>query len=256
MFQIVLYAVALLLSVPLLAQNPTSPNSGTEQAEQSSASNSPDTNPVVPDSTELLALDTREPEYPEAARRQNIRGEVTAMILVSESGDVENVHPLTGDPVLISPAIEAMRHWKFGPYNRGGHPVAAIAKVTFTFGAQGTGDSNASTWTVNSQISNPTVMSPTVRMSQGVTQGMALRKVAPRYPKAARKARVQGRVVIAGTISKEGTLKNLRVLSGPPELVDAALDAVRQWLYRPYVFMGRPVEVDTQITVNFTLTGG
>jgi protein TonB len=60
-------------------------------------------------------------------------------------------------------------------------------------------------------------------------------------------------VVLAAIISKEGTIEHLQALSGPPMLVAAALEAVRQWRYRPYVLNGEVIEVETQITVNFKL---
>jgi len=72
----------------------------------------------------------------------------------------------------------------------------------------------------------------------------------------ARQVRVQGTVVLRAVISREGTIENLQVLSGHPLLVRAAMDAVRQWRYRPCVLNGEPVEVETQVTVNFVLSGG
>jgi TonB family protein len=92
-----------------------------------------------------------------------------------------------------------------------------------------------------------------VRISQGVSQGLMERKVPPIYPEAARKAHVQGSIVTLAHISTEGTIKNLFVLSGEPPLTQAALDAVSQWRYKPYLLQGNAVEVETQITVNFTL---
>ena len=86
--------------------------------------------------------------------------------------------------------------------------------------------------------------------------GNGAHKVQPTYPPLARTARVQGSVVLAAVIGKDGTIQNLHVLSGHPLLTQAALDAVRQWRYRPYILNGEPVEVDTQVTVNFTLSGG
>jgi len=78
-------------------------------------------------------------------------------------------------------------------------------------------------------------------------------RVQPTYPEAARKAHVQGSVVMLAHISTEGTIKNLFVLSGEPPLTQAALDAVSQWRYKPYLLQENAVEVETQITVNFTL---
>jgi protein TonB len=87
-------------------------------------------------------------------------------------------------------------------------------------------------------------------------EGNLIRRVQPEYPALARMARVQGTVVIHAIVSKDGTIGHLQVISGPPLLVQAAIDAVRQWRYRPYFLNGEPVEVDTQVTVNFTLSGG
>ena len=86
-----------------------------------------------------------------------------------------------------------------------------------------------------------------------ILQGMLIRKVEPAYPPLARAARIQGSVVLAAVISKAGTIDNLRLISGHPMLVPAAIDAVSQWRYRPYVLNGDVIEVDTQITVNFVL---
>ena len=95
-----------------------------------------------------------------------------------------------------------------------------------------------------------------VRVSQGVSEGNLISQVKPPYPPMAKMARVQGAVVLQALISKQGTIQNLRVMSGHPMLVQAALDAVKQWRYRPYLLNGEPVEVETQITLNFSLTGG
>jgi len=93
-----------------------------------------------------------------------------------------------------------------------------------------------------------------VRISH-ISEGNLIRKVLPTYPTLARSARIQGSVVLQAVISREGAIENLRVVSGHPMLVPAAIDAVRQWQYRPYVLNNEPVEVETQVTVNFSLAG-
>lgn len=94
-----------------------------------------------------------------------------------------------------------------------------------------------------------------VRVSQGVTQKMKISDVAPIYPTEAKQAGIQGLVVLGAVIGKDGTVQSLKVLNSPsPALSQAAMDAVKQWKYRPYVLNGTPIEVDTQITVNFTLS--
>jgi len=85
-------------------------------------------------------------------------------------------------------------------------------------------------------------------------EGSLVRRVLPIYPLLAKGAHIQGPVVLSATISKAGTIEDLHVLSGHPMLVGAAIDAVRQWRYRPYILNSEPIEVETQITVNFTLS--
>jgi len=107
-------------------------------------------------------------------------------------------------------------------------------------------------------VAVPKMATPTrIRVSQGVTAGMKIHDVTPQYPQMAKIARVQGPVVLAAVIGKDGAIQNLRVVStASPLLNQSALDAVKQWKYRPYILNGEPVEVDTTITVNFTLSGG
>jgi periplasmic protein TonB len=106
-------------------------------------------------------------------------------------------------------------------------------------------------------VAVPKVATPQrVRVSQGVTQGLVLRRVQPNYPPLARQARIQGSVVLQAEISKSGDIQNLRMISGHPMLGPAAIEAVKQWKYKPYILNGEPVEVETTITVNFTLAGG
>jgi protein TonB len=95
-----------------------------------------------------------------------------------------------------------------------------------------------------------------VRVSQGVSQGLLVHQVKPVYPPLARQARIQGVVVLQAVISKDGSIEGLHLVSGHPMLAPAAMDAVKQWKYKPYFLNGEPVEVETTINVNFTLAGG
>jgi protein TonB len=91
----------------------------------------------------------------------------------------------------------------------------------------------------------------TLRVSQGVSQGLLIKRVKPIYPQAALAIHAQGAVQIEATVNKEGMVVNPKVLSGDAILAQAALEAVRQWRYKPYYLDGEPVEIKTQITVNF-----
>jgi protein TonB len=101
---------------------------------------------------------------------------------------------------------------------------------------------------------NNAATSNRVRISQGVSHGMLMREVAPKYPPLARSARVQGPVVLDVVIGKDGSVSDITTKSGHPMLVPAAIDAVKQWRYKPYRLDGKPVEVNTEVVVLFTLT--
>ncbi|MGA2167051.1 MAG: energy transducer TonB [Terracidiphilus sp.] len=93
-----------------------------------------------------------------------------------------------------------------------------------------------------------------LRLPSTVVAALLLQKTIPVYPSIPKAAGIQGTVILAATISKAGTIENPRVVSGPAMLQQAALDAVKTWLYRPYLLNGQPVEVETTINVIFTLT--
>ena len=103
----------------------------------------------------------------------------------------------------------------------------------------------------------PKVATPQrVRVSTGVATGLLIKKVTPNYPQLAKQARIQGTVVLQAEISKDGTIQNLQLISGHPMLAPAAIEAVKQWRYKPYLLNGEPVAVETTVQVNFSLSGG
>ena len=92
-----------------------------------------------------------------------------------------------------------------------------------------------------------------IRMSQGVSNKLLISKVDPAYPDEARKKHVQGSVVLQILIGESGAVTDLRAVSGDALLVPSALEAVKKWVYRPYLLNGNAVEVETQVTINYTL---
>ena len=93
-----------------------------------------------------------------------------------------------------------------------------------------------------------------IRISGAVVAGRVLTRVNPVYPPDAKAKGIQGSVILDAEIAKDGRVKSLRVVTGPPVLTAAAVEAVRQWTYTPYLLNGQPTEVRTTITVNFNLT--
>jgi protein TonB len=120
-----------------------------------------------------------------------------------------------------------------------------------------TADSNSTDQAISGLVSMPSsVPQPgpeTLKISQGVSQGLLIKKVAPLYPPRAMKARMQGPVQLLATISKDGDITKVKLLNGEPLLAQAAIDAVKQWKYKPYYLNSQPMEIQTQITVNFKL---
>lgn len=131
-------------------------------------------------------------------------------------------------------------------------PPSRISAATMAIGSPFGGDLGAFT----RQAVGPSVRpGPQVkaRVSQGIMDGFLVAKLIPQYPPIAREARVQGTVILQASISKTGTIENLRVVSGPEMLRRPAIDAVSQWRYRPYMLNGQPVEVETTVNMQFTL---
>jgi len=99
----------------------------------------------------------------------------------------------------------------------------------------------------------PTPVLQRVTVSQGVSRGLLVKQVQPAYPRGALQLHIEGPVQLMATVSKNGDISEVKVLSGDSQLSHAAVDAVKQWKYKPYLLNGEPVDIQTQITVNFKL---
>jgi len=114
---------------------------------------------------------------------------------------------------------------------------------------------------IASTNSHPTVLASgpapakRLRISQGVAQGRLINRVVPEYPTIAKLGRIQGTVQLSAWIGRDGSVERLTVLSGNPLLVTAAIDAVKQWRYKPFLLNGEPIEVESTIEVNFSFNG-
>jgi TonB family protein len=106
---------------------------------------------------------------------------------------------------------------------------------------------------LNDSISSHGAKNRQVKITAGVAQGMLISKQTPVYPRIAKAARVSGTVVLQATISKTGSVENLRVISGPAMLQQSAMDAVKNWRYRPYLLNGEAVQVETTVNVMYSL---
>lgn len=135
----------------------------------------------------------------------------------------------------------------------------AIVAACAVFGIATCGSALALSMEVNAQTasddSGSTKVPKKVVVAPGVMAGNLLNKVQPKYPEDAKKAHVQGTVVLNALIGKDGAIKKLHVASGPAMLRQSAYDAVKQWTYKPYLLNGNPIEVETKINVIYSLGG-
>jgi len=207
------------------------------------------------------------PDYPPLAKQAKIQGIVVLKVRISKSGDVGNIQLVSGHSMLAPAAIEAVKRWKYMPYLLNAEPVEVETNVTVNFtlsdnppteGVVGSvpggipdGEHGS---IVRSQDGTPRPAVPQrVRVSSGVAQGLLIKKVPPQYPQEAKDQHIQGVVLMQVTVDKEGSVAKVQLISGHPLLAPPAIEAVKQWKYRPYLLNNIPVEVETQIQVNFTL---
>lgn len=168
--------------------------------------------------------------------------------VVRTTGDFD--HGVLRAPRAIPRAIAMVREEEPPAGDRNG----VIGVIPAGEEAIGPGGPTASTPTVSAV---PKLVVPEkVRVSSGVAEGRLIRQVKPEYPALAVRARIQGTVVLQAVIGKDGMVQNLRAMSGPPLLIESAMNAVRQWRYQPFYLNGQPVELETQVNVHFTLGNG
>lgn len=202
----------------------------------------------------LQLLVDKEPDIaaPDGAPQE---GAVTLRLTVSRTGAVSEVVATVGDPALGRSAADAvMKGWKYRPLMVNGEPQEFQSSILVNF-HDGIGKRAAAVIAGMAGMGPPVVRAApggAVGVSAGVMAGQMEHSVAPVYPPIAKAARIQGVVVLHAIISKTGDIEDLQTISGPPMLVPAAMDAVRQWKYKPYLLNGEPTEVETTINVNFT----
>jgi TonB family protein len=136
----------------------------------------------------------------------------------------------------------------------GGRDAAPASGFGAT-GMDGLGNAGSGVFTGQSGPKVKVAVPQKVSISSGIAVGLLIQKTAPIYPPIAKTARVSGTVVIQATISRNGTIENPHVVSGPAMLRQSALDAVKTWRFRPYMLSGEPVEVETTVNLNFSLGG-
>ena len=178
------------------------------------------------------------PVYPPEAKKAGIQGIVVLRTTIEKDGSVSHLEVVSGEPILAKAALEAVQQWRYAPVEKA---LTTDVDVNFTLAKSGAA---------------PPAEQPSAKITKEVpppaeTAPKLITKVRPIYPPEAKKAGIEGTVVLRATIGKDGSVSDLVVLSGDPQLVRAAMDAVQQWRYLP----GEEVRAAT-VTVNFSLAKG
>ncbi|MDP9161876.1 MAG: TonB family protein [Acidobacteriota bacterium] len=173
----------------------------------------------------------------------------------AESSEVntENVDAATADHITVSPAPAKTKQPMVVKNREAVETATAQPPAPADLLVQSNEKALAGIMSATA-VNYPRVSHPeTLKISQGVSQGLLMKRVQPTYPQQAIHMRVQGAVQLQASIGQSGDITSVKPLSGDPLLTRAAVDAVKQWKYKPYYLNGDPVSIQTQITVNFRL---
>jgi TonB family protein len=199
----------------------------------------------VPEETMRSLLIHRVRPLPPGDLRIGTENLVMLKAKIDKSGNVEKLQMLSGHPMLVPAALEAVKHWKYRPYEVNGIPKVVETEIRVEFSTaseEGTG------------TTTPPAESPVLVTAEDMRDRLVY-KVAPVYPPLARQARIQGTVILRIIISKLGEIRDTQLVNGHPMLAPAAVEAVKKWRYIPYESDGETVEVQTDVQVVFRLPG-
>jgi TonB family protein len=196
------------------------------------------------------------PVYPEIARAARIEGTVLLEVVVDELGSVASLRVLNGTPMLDQAAIDAVKQWRYSQTLLNGQPVRVATTVSIIFSLGGFVEPTVM------PLPAPPAPPPSgqekkvepIRVGGNVQETKLIKRVDPVYPELAKRARVEQVVMLEVTADETGAVSNVRVIKGHPVLDQAAVDAVRQWIYQPTYLNGNPVPVVATVTVIFSLT--
>ncbi len=182
-----------------------------------------------------VLVSKRDPVYPEEARRDGIKGTVELVVTIGTDGRVKAARTLHGHPLLAQAAEESVLQWRYKPTELNGTAVEAQSQVFVNFRGEPAG-----------------ATLPSSAPAAGAFEPAALiSRKEPIHPGGDLQS-LGGTVIFQARVGLDGRLSNIRVTDGPAELVPAALEAVKQWVYRPAKIDGQPIEAETQIGLRFT----
>lgn len=196
-------------------------------------------------------VEQAEPIYPAAALEAKISGTVVLHAVVNTDGSVKEISYVSGPKELAESAIEAVRQWKYQTTLLNGEPVEVDTTINVVYQLSDSGVGTVLDGQEQQSQGIPPIQR--IRVGGNLMATKMVKQVQPKYPKAARKAGITGTVLLHVIIAKDGSVEELRYVSGPQELAQSAIDAVKQWKYQPTLFNGNPVEIDSNISIVFTI---
>jgi TonB family protein len=197
------------------------------------------------------------PVYPEKPRKEGIEGTVILEATADAKGLVENVKVVRSVPALDQAAIDAVKQWVYEPMLIDGkaRPVVFTVTVRFTLDKDKP-DKKSVAEAVEGSVARgkpAETEKGAVRAKDGIEPPKLIKMVEPVYPEQARKEGIEGVVILEATVDIQGSVESVKVLHSIPALDQAAIDAVKQWVYEPLILDGKPRPVIFTVTVKFTL---
>lgn len=207
--------------------------------------------------------------YPQIARQARVGGTVIVEATTDIYGRVQDVKILRSIPLLDQAAVDAVKQWVYEPFLVNGKPreVSFTVAVVFdldkdkdkaevggiTGGVEGGVEGGVAGGVISKEEEAKLMQLPPVKTGGSINEPQKLKSVDPVYPEVAKKARIQGEVILEVEIDIYGRVKVVKVLRSIPLLDQAAIDAVRQWIYQPFIIDGKPRRAIFPVTVNFVL---
>jgi len=178
------------------------------------------------------------PEYPPLAKQARIQGSVRFSLIIATDGTVKNITLLSGHPVLVQSATEAVRQWVFNQTLLNGEPVEVVSEAEVRFHPL-------------EPLAQPVMEGNAYRIGGGVTAPVPISKVEPVFPKGVDPEVKNALVLLAIIIGKDGSVTSVEPLRGDPAFFENAIETVKQWKFQPGMKEGEPVPVHARVEVNF-----
>ena len=231
----------------------SSPSMQTAPPQSQAANSGPSTSSAASDDSDNDGADAPSANSkPSASSTATKAAAKTATAPATKTGPAaDSATPANAQPAAPETAAPAIILKNGSTKSAAKLPASDTAAPSMVGLAAAGSDGNLSNLTAGDSVAKPILQTLTV--SQGVSQGLLLKKVQPAYPANALRMRTEGIVKLMATVGKTGSVTTVKVVSGDALLTQSALDAVKQWKYKPYLLNGNPIEIQTEVTINFKL---